>query len=308
VKAGGKCLQQLLSGDTKLVLAFAHLAGSVLGPDSLLIGVKKGVWQILKERGKAYAQGKCVQQRHRDEANKSRSTLLAQWKLHREDEGMLLALLSLPLAAHVLDFARKLPCCCPKCTLAEEWDFKSQKSGLEEVYMRHNQVHSTQHLCKFLPKFHPELNPIERVWSRMKYWIRKYSTGKLEDLARHMEEGLAEENLPLMMIRKYIRLITCYYIAYSENKDIVAADRWIRKHRSHRGHSDKMDRQLEELYFPLGRQHVDLMREDVVQEEVRAVEREDEGEVEELWDGLVEWFGEEDFRAESMEVLCTYDA
>jgi hypothetical protein len=56
---------------------------------------------------------------------------------------VLLALLSLLLAGHVLDFARQLPCSCAKCTLAAEWDFKNQKSGLEEVYMRHNYAHGT---------------------------------------------------------------------------------------------------------------------------------------------------------------------
>jgi hypothetical protein len=43
-------------------------------------------------------------------------------------------------------------------------------------------MHGTSHQCKFLPKFHPELNSIERVWSRLKWYLRKYNDGKLATL------------------------------------------------------------------------------------------------------------------------------
>jgi hypothetical protein len=29
--------------------------------------------------------------------------------------------------------------------------------GLEEIYEKHNEEHGTNHQCKFLPNFHPEL-------------------------------------------------------------------------------------------------------------------------------------------------------
>jgi transposase len=306
VKKGHKCLQQLPAGVTKVQLTADHPIGEVLGPDSELIGVKKGVQQYLKERGVGYKDGKCEQQKHRDDASKTRKQALKAWKLNPKDDVLLLSLLSLPLAAHVLDFARQLPCNCAKCTLAEQWDFKSQKSGLEEVYMRHNQVHGTQHMCRFLPKFHPELNPIERVWSRMKLYTRKYNTGKLDDLARHMTEGLAEGNLPVALVRKYIRLVTAYYMAYRDNMDIVEADKWIRKHRSHRGHSNKMDSGLEQLYFPLGRLHVDQIPEE--EEAVPAVEdRDRDHECEDDWDNLVEHMGDELFTARDIEMLSEFD-
>jgi putative sterol carrier protein len=69
-----------------------------------------------------------------------------------------------------------------------------------------------------------------------------------------MKAGLSEDNLPLSLIRKYCRLLTAYYIAYNEGKDIIQADAWIRKHRSHRGHSELMDNRLEQLYYPYGRE------------------------------------------------------
>jgi transposase len=88
----------------------------------------------------------------------------------------------------------------------------SQKTGLEEVYDRHNQQYGTQHYCMYLPKFHPELNPIERCWSRMKWYIRKYCDGKVEQLRKSMTYGLSEANLPTALIRRYTRIVSAYYI------------------------------------------------------------------------------------------------
>ena len=82
-------------------------------------------------------------------------------------------------------------------------DFKNQKSGLEEIYINHNLLYNKNHQLKFLPKFHPELNMIEKVWSRMKWYIRKHADGSLETLKRFMKTGLSEDNLPLSLIRKY---------------------------------------------------------------------------------------------------------
>jgi hypothetical protein len=157
-----------------------------------------------------------------------------------------------------------------KCTLHRQPDFASQKSGLEEIYDRHNALHGTKHYCKFLPKFHPELNPIERVWSRMKWHIRKYSDGKLAELEKIMNEGLSECILPVALVRRYIRLVSAYYMAYSGGMDIVAAESWIRKHRSHRGFSHMMDSRLEQLYFPHGREESDGEEEHTAQFEEQA--------------------------------------
>ena len=42
-------------------------------------------------------------------------------------------------------------------------DFLSQKTVIEEVFDKYNAEHGTKHRCIFLPKFHPELNYIERI-------------------------------------------------------------------------------------------------------------------------------------------------
>jgi len=68
-----------------------------------------------------------------------------------------------------------------------------------------------------------------------------------------MNEGLDETNLPLILIRKYCRLLGAYYQAYIAGMDVVQADSWIRQHRSHRGFAAQMDDRLEKIYFPNGR-------------------------------------------------------
>jgi hypothetical protein len=87
----------------------------------------------------------------------------------------------------------------------------------------------------------------------MKWSIRKFCTGKLEQLRASMDYGLSEANLSTALIRRYNRIVSAYYIAYQDGKDIIKAESWIRKHCSYRGCSSSINTQLESLYFPLGR-------------------------------------------------------
>ena len=99
----------------------------------------------------------------------------------------------------------------------------------------------TNHCCEFLPKFHPELNPIERVWSRMKWFVRQWVHGSMDTLTNLMLQGLSYptpnnmNNLTIKTIRKDLRLTHAYLLAYDEGLDIVAADDWLKRRRSHRG-------------------------------------------------------------------------
>ena len=47
-----------------------------------------------------------------------------------------------------------------------------------------------------------------------------------------------------------------YLLAYKNGLDIIKADAWVKKHRSHRGVSSAMDAALESLHFPFGRDAV----------------------------------------------------
>ena len=47
-------------------------------------------------------------------------------------------------------------------TIAGHFDFKNEKNMIEHLLIQNG------HIPCFLPKFHPELNPIERMWAQLK--------------------------------------------------------------------------------------------------------------------------------------------
>ena len=68
---------------------------------------------------------------------------------------------SIDVPVHV-GWADEVPCCL-EFLLSEQPDFKEQQNAIQELVL------SRGHFCIFLPKFHPELNFIERYWSRVKW-------------------------------------------------------------------------------------------------------------------------------------------
>jgi transposase len=226
--------------------------GYIIQPGDELIGVIKGHKQILAERNIPFRErGECFRTRKRREIAEDRKAKLEAWRADKTNDTKLIALLSIPTNEQVREAIECLPCDCPSCVLEGQHDFAYQKSALEELYEHFNEQHGTYHRCIFLPKFHPELNPIERCWGRMKWHVRRHCDGTMETLRRLIMEGIGLEVLPLSLIRKYIRLSYAYVAAYREGKDIVAAEQWIRKHRSHRSHSRQMDDQLNRMYYAL---------------------------------------------------------
>ena len=253
VKRHTDCYKEGVIGHKTTV---GYQKNTVIGENHELIGVLKGAKQVLEERGinysKAPGEATCKQVKMRNSANAERKRLFNEWDADRENQVKRLMFLTYPKQEDVVHQSKAVQCSCVSCVLSKQEDFKSQKNGLEEIYDKHNADHGTKHQCKFLPKFHPELNPIERVWSRLKWYLRKYADGKLETLQRLMKKGLERDNVSLTLIRKYCRLVTSYYYAYLDGKDIIQAESWIKKHRSHREHSDLMDERLYKLYYPNG--------------------------------------------------------
>jgi len=62
--------------------------------------------------------------------------------------------------------------------LAKHADFRDKKSMIEHMLV------SKAHVPCFLPKFHPELNPIERVWAELK----RYTKAHCKYSCRHFAE------------------------------------------------------------------------------------------------------------------------
>ena len=64
-------------------------------------------------------------------------------------------------------------------------DFQQSTTIVEEI------ITGKGHLCQFLPSFHCELNPIERVWCHAKKYIRAHCNGSIVRLRKIVPEGLA---------------------------------------------------------------------------------------------------------------------
>ena len=93
--------------------------------------------------------------------------------------------------------------------LANHEDFFNEKTHVEHEVNRSLQ-------CFFLPKFHCELNPIERVWEQSKRYWHTYTNSTLTKLREILDPALDSVTVELM--RKYFRKVREYEKAYLEGK------------------------------------------------------------------------------------------
>lgn len=90
--------------------------------------------------------------------------------------------------------------------LAQHHDFKNEKTRIEHFLDSHG------HTAIFLPKFHPELNPIERVWAQSKRYSRAYCKYTLPSLQNTIPPAL--NSVELENIQNYHRKVRHYMCAY----------------------------------------------------------------------------------------------
>ena len=110
-------------------------------------------------------------------------------------------------------------------------------------------IESLGHLCVFLPKYHPELNFIERFWSRLKWWLRQHCEWSLRALFEKIEEAC--DNIELSLIRKYARTAWRWMDAYRQ----ATRQEWspqlttfvAKSYHGHRGVPTSMDTLIDEL-------------------------------------------------------------
>jgi hypothetical protein len=124
------------------------------------------------------------------------------------DEGLLVQ------CKDVLDSSRLNPGClqgCDRCArgrLANEPDFQAQKCRVEEVIVKHG------HLVTFLPKYHPELNPIEYVWGQSKIYARKnceYSLPALREMVpKCLGQAVVTDKIVLQFFARVERIMDAY--------------------------------------------------------------------------------------------------
>jgi hypothetical protein len=88
-------------------------------------------------------------------------------------------------------------------------------------------------VCHFLPKFHPEMNPIEYFWAWVKRWFRERSNGIWQKAKDLVDEGL--RLCPLPTIRRFYRRAHRYASVYRLGATGPIAEFAVKKYRSHRG-------------------------------------------------------------------------
>jgi hypothetical protein len=92
--------------------------------------------------------------------------------------------------------------CCARYCLSREPDFAEQREWLTETCEKQG------HSIVFYPKFHCELNFIERIWGFLKARARKYCDYSFNGLKARLPKFV--ENLPLAYTRKVFR--SCFRI------------------------------------------------------------------------------------------------
>ena len=99
-----------------------------------------------------------------------------------------------------------------RAILADHDDFKNKKCRVDRF------LSSVSHTRVFIPKFHCELNPIERVWSQSKRFTRAYCDYTIGSLHRSIPLGL--KNVSKENIANYVRRCRNYMFAYLEESTV----------------------------------------------------------------------------------------
>ena len=105
-------------------------------------------------------------------------------------------------------------------------DFKFEKNKLEKI------ISEKGHRCLFLPKYHCELNPIERVWCKAKFYTRNKCDYTFRHLQRTVEPAL--DSVTTNDIRQYFRTFRDFIQAYKGNIGAVEAAEAVKTYKSHR--------------------------------------------------------------------------
>ena len=122
-------------------------------------------------------------------------------------------------------------------------------SKRRKMQSRNWSLESLGHLCVFLPKYHPELNFIERFWSRLKWWLRQHCEWSLRALFEKIEEAC--DKIELSLIRKYARTAWRWMDAYRQ----ATRQEWspqlttfiAKSYHGHRGVPTSMDAMIDKL-------------------------------------------------------------
>ena len=93
-------------------------------------------------------------------------------------------------------------------TAAKTGDFRDEKSMIERMLTERG------HVPCFLPKFHPELNPIERVWAQLKRFTKAHCKYSIQSLRKKIP--LAYDSVTLDNIKNHFRKVRHFMFGYLE--------------------------------------------------------------------------------------------
>ena len=127
--------------------------------------------------------------------------------------------------------------CCLEFLLSEQSDFKEQQNAIQEL------IASRGSHCILLPKFRPELNFIERYWSRVKWYARQHSDGP----KARADEALGDKGCDLALIRRYARTSWRWVDAYRSGLGGVLACWVVRKSKANQCVTDSADREANKI-------------------------------------------------------------
>src|SRR2546429_9048311 len=116
--------------------------------------------------------------------------------------------------------------CCACRLMSLELDFLNQKGAIAET------IEKAGHKCIFYPKFHCELNFIERYWGAAKKYAREncnYSWSSLQHVV-----PAALESVDTVMIRKFARKAWRYMDLYKNGITGKLAEYAAKKYKYHR--------------------------------------------------------------------------
>ena len=111
--------------------------------------------------------------------------------------------------------------------IASHTDFKEEKTKIEHFLIDHH------HVCIFLPKFHCELNPIEKCWGQAKRFTRANTNYTIQRLRTTIPQGL--DQVSSENIGNYYRKARDYMFGYLEGiEGGPALEKQMKKYKSHR--------------------------------------------------------------------------
>jgi len=134
--------------------------------------------------------------------------------------------------------------CCAFGALQACEDFNADTKRLTEI------IHAAGHRVLYLPKYHCELNPIERYWAGMKKYIKARTDHTAATLRTLVEEALVNNVVPVESVRRFFNLAWRWCRAYEKNLSYIESEKEVMAHRKqrivHRGINERMDEIVEQ--------------------------------------------------------------